>query len=173
MINISSGWAINYEQAYYEVGYDSCIFDQFICIHVCMMHIYIWSSIIGPGACTYLWFLILMNKVIIHDAFIQNACVHDARVYDACMHDVISKMYIIDPWTWYMYDLCMYYDPWSWYMHVWCIYLCSSILDYDACVYDAHIYDPGPWSWSMHVCMVHVSMMRQILSRTDERTRRF
>ena len=38
------------------------------------------------------------------------------------------------------------------------------------CVYDAHIYDPGPRSWSMHVCMVHVSMMRQILSPTNERT---
>ena len=64
--------------------------------------------------------------------------------------------------------VCMMHDPWSWYMHVWCIYQCSPILDSDACVYDAHIYDPGPWSWSMHVCVVHVSMMRQILSRTDE-----
>ena len=46
------------------------------------------------------------------------------------------------------------HDPWSWYMYVWCIYLFSSILDSDACVNDAHIYDPGPWSWSMHVCMI-------------------
>ena len=95
-----------------------------------------------------------------------------------------------------MMHISMILDPWSWYMHVWCIYLCSSILDYTACVYDAHIYDPRSltliyvcmmhismildpwlwcmcvwctylWSWTMHVCMVHVSMMRQILLRTD------
>ena len=38
--------------------------------------------------------------------------------------------------------LSMFLDPWLWCMCVWCTYL---------------------WSWSMYLCMVHVSMMRQIL----------
>ena len=57
---------------------------------------------------------------------------------------------------------CMMHDAWCMMHDAWCM-----ILDYDACVYDAHIYDPGHWSWSMHLCMVHVSMMRQILSPTN------
>ena len=58
------------------------------------------------------------------------------------------------------------------HIYVWCIYLCSSILDYDACVHDAHIHDPGPDTCMcdayiyvpqsltmMHVCMMHISMI--------------
>ena len=48
---------------------------------------------------------------------------------------------------------------------MWCIYLWSSILEPDAWMYDAHIYDSGPCSWYMHAFM-----MRQILSRMDGRT---
>ena len=42
-------------------------------------------------------------------------------------------------------------------MRVWCIYQCSSILDSDACVYDAHIYDPRSLIL-IHACMMHLSM---------------
>ena len=87
--------------------------------------------------------------------------------------------------------VCMILDPGA-CMHVRCIYMfLILILDYDACVYDAHIYVPRSLTM-MHVCMmrismildldseacmhvcivyvciVHVSMMRQILSRTNE-----
>ena len=102
---------------------------------------------------------------------------HDAW---CMMHDAWCMMHVC------MMHISMILDPWSWYMHVWCIYLCSSLLDYTACVYDAHIYDPrsltliyvcmmhismilDPWSWCMCVCMVHVSMMRYF-SVTDQRT---
>ena len=49
---------------------------------------------------------------------------------------------ILDPDT-RMYDAYM-------------IYLCSSILD--ACVYDAHIYDPRSLTL-IYVCMMHISMI--------------
>ena len=42
-------------------------------------------------------------------------------------------------------------------MRVWCIYQCSSILDSDACVYDAHIYDPRSLIL-IHACMMHISL---------------
>ena len=85
-----------------------------------------------------------MNKAIIHDTFIQNACVHDARVYDACMHDAISKMHICDHWS---------------LIYVWCVYVYmilnpdAYILDpytsgNDAHMHDAYIYDHGPWSFA-------------------------
>ena len=87
---------------------------------------------LDPEACMHVWFLNLMY-VCMCDAYVldPDTCDHDVHTYYAFIH-----------------------DPWSWYVHVWCIYQCYSILDSDACVYDAHIYGTGPWFWSMHVCMI-------------------
>ena len=92
-------------------------------------------------ACMYIWSSILVHVCMMHIPLILT---HVIMMHVCMMH--ISMIII----------LCM---------HV------INILDPDACVYDAHIYDPGPWSWSMHVCVVHVSMMRYFLGtngRTDE-----
>ena len=78
----------------------------------------------------------------------------DACVYDVqCMLHYISM--ILDP------DTCMY--------DAYCIYIFSPILD-PACVYDAHIYDPGSWSWIVHVCVVraYIYDAAEILLRTNE-----
>ena len=76
-----------------------------------------------------------------------------------------------------MYPWCMY--PWSLNMihacmmhisiliHVTMMHLCmmhlSMMLDPDTCMYEPYIYVP----WSSTLMHVHVSMMRQILLRTD------
>ena len=54
--------------------------------------------------------------------------------------------------------VCMILDPGA-CMHVRCIYMfLILILDYDACVYDAHIYVPRSLTM-MHVCMMRISMI--------------
>ena len=83
--------------------------------------------------------------------------------YTACVYDAAEILFRTDGRTnkailgvWYKYtniDACIC-DAYICYP-VWCIYLCSSILDYDARVYDAHIHDPGPWSWNMCVCCMY------------------
>ena len=93
--------------------------------------IYQCYSILDSNASVYVWFLMFV-------------CMCDAYVLDpdTCDHDAHTYYSFID-------------DHRSWYMHVWCIYQLSLILDCDACVYNAHIYDLVPWSWSMHLCMMH------------------
>ena len=118
-------------------------------MHVSMMHVsMIWCMY--PW-CIYPWSLILIHARMMHKSMFS---ILDPGP-DTCMCDAFINV----PQSLTLMHVCMMHIsmilyPWSWYMHVWCIYLCSSILDYDACVYDAHIYDPGPWSWSMHVCMI-------------------
>ena len=116
--------------------------------------------------------------------------IHDP---DTSVYDVFINV----PWSLTLMHVCMMHismilGPWSWYIHVWCIYLCSLILDYTACVYDAHIYDPGPWLWCMCVWCTYLWSWTLILKHacmcgaciydaanfvtngpTNERTRRF
>ena len=162
---------------------NACVYDAFINVPqsltlmpVCMMHIsmilgpWLWCMCVwcismildlDPEACMYVWFLTLMFECMC-DAYVlgPDTCDHDAHTYYAFIHDPDTSVYdafINVPWSLTLMHVCM--------MHI------SMILDLDsdACVYDAHIYDPGPWSWSLHVCMVHVSMMRYF-SVTDHPT---
>ena len=151
-----------------------CMMHAFIhdLIHACMMH-YQCSQILDSDTCVY-------------DAYIYSTgpwswSMHICMILDpgVCMHVRCIYMFLILTHVTMMhipiiqmYDAFIQ-DAWSPYRHVWCVYLCSLVLDSDACMYGADIYDPGPSSWSMHVCMVYVSMMRQILFRMNGRTRRF
>ena len=61
-----------------------------------------------------------------------------------------------------MYDTCIYHLRPLTLVHVCFMCICMMHAQY--------IYDPGPWSWCMHVGMMHVSMIRQILFRTNQPT---
>ena len=77
-----------------------------------------------------------------HLGFLGPCLIHVGRIYECMMRISIVHANV--------------HDPWSSYMYVWCIYLCSLILHPDACMYKAHIFDPGAWSWSMHM---HISII--------------
>ena len=73
---------------------------------------------------------------------------------------------------WNIHDACIH-NAWLCCMCVWCSWnfvTDKAILGVGCMMHAQYIYDPGPWSWCMHVGMMHVSMMRQILSRTNEWT---
>ena len=126
--------------------------------------------------CMYLWCMYLGCMMHISTMHIYMILDPDICVYDACIQDAyIHNAYLYDPWLWYMWLWCkyvwciypcsftlihtcmmhisMFLDPWLWCMCVWCTYLWSSILDSDACVYDAHINDPEAcmYVWCMYV----------------------
>ena len=133
-------------------------------MHLCMMYI---SIILDPDACMYNAYIYPDTRdydphiCMMHLSMILNPdiCMYDAYTYVprsfTLKHAFVYDVYIYDTWSWYMHIWCIYLflDPWLWRMCVWCTYLWF-----------------WTWSWSMHVCLVHVSMMRQILSATDERT---
>ena len=158
-----------------------------ILMHVCMMHIsmildldpeacmyvymrvwciYQCSSILDSDACVYdahiydPWSFILIHACMMHLSVFLDPwlwCIHVCIILD---RDVCMHVRCIDSWPWHMWPWCTYLlciYTWSWYMRVWCIYQCSLILDSDACVYDAHIYDPRSLIL-IHACMMHLSM---------------
>ena len=165
--------ACMYDSRFYEAH----VLDEDECMYTCMMH----KSIMRTNQqadsgsmcvwCLYLWSMILDLDTCVYDV---HTCVYDVHVCVRCAH------------IWCAYGVygTYIYDPglWSWYKHVWCTYLRSLILIH-VCIMQVCMMNFDPQSlalmhvWCMNVkctylwswCM-HVSMMRQILFRTDERT---
>ena len=93
--------------------------------------------------------------VYMYDAdFFCNRPTDKSTMNDACMYLQVCELC--------MYDACIYHLRPLTLVHVCFMCICMMHAQY--------IYDPGPWSWCMHVGMMHVSMMRQILWRTNQRT---
>ena len=144
--------------------YDSHALDEDECMYTCMMHKFImrtnqqadsWSMCVW---CLYLWSMILDLDMCVWCAHMSERCAHMMCVW--CV--------------WYTY-------LWSWSLilvHA-CMMRVSKVIDPDTCVYHAGMYDEfwslilGPYACVMHECIIYVSMMRQILFRTNQRTRRF
>ena len=180
--------ACMYDSRFYEAH----VLDEDECMYTCMMHKSISGQINKPilGVCVYdayiydLWSLIL--------TCVYDACINVCKLWCIYLLSLILIhvcMMCTHVCTMYTYDVRIVYgthiyDPglWSWYMHVWCTYLRSLILIH-VCIMQVCMMNFDPQSlvlmhvWCMNVwytylwswCM-HVSMMRQILSRTNEPT---
>ena len=105
--------------------------------------------------------LIMMHTSVIFNPWLSCICVwcgwnfvtDKSTMNDACMYLQVFGLCI--------YDACIY--------HLWPLTLVHVCFMCICMMHAQYIYDPGPWSWCMHVGMMHVSMMRQILWRTNQR----
>ena len=140
----------------------------------------------------------IMFVSMTHEAmiFFPDSCMYAWSIHPWCMildPDALC-MYLLTTWmrAWFKYVWCTY--PWSWSLtlmdvrmilvpdpdapiHLWCMYLLTTWMH----TWCKHGWRTYPWSWSLtliqsfvHVQMCkYVSMVRQISSPTNQRTRVF
>ena len=146
----------------------ACIHDAYICDAA---EILLWTN--GQGN---------SRSWMIRASMIHVSRMHPCHINTWCtyaMHGACTRHAHINfpPWSWCMCVWSYTFDPWPlrvhiWWMCVWCIYLWSlTLIIMDISL----ILDPWPWCiyayphckypWSL--TLMHISIMRQILWRTD------